>query len=143
MLQAGAQARHARPQHAARPGPCSAAARRAQEDRSALRVRPRARARDDASSPSFSPSSRKVLLCGLRTLVDMSAYEARCSLEVAKELWPDIVVGPETLYVQYLSRMWGAVSSLEDGPMLARVLAEEGVIGALRACRAPSASSHR
>lgn len=66
----------------------------------------------------------------LRSLVDTHPVESFVAWKVASELWPEIVVGPGALYIRYLSQVWEAASTPVDAVLLARVLAEEGVIGA-------------
>jgi hypothetical protein len=56
--------------------------------------------------------------------------ESYACWKVAADMWPDTIVGAASLYVRYLGIVWEAVSSPVDGLLVARVLAEEGVIGA-------------
>lgn len=72
----------------------------------------------------------KHIVCSLRSLIDLQPLEAFLSWKVASDLWPEIVVGPGVLYVRYLRQVWEAASTPAEGILLARVIAEEGVIGA-------------
>jgi hypothetical protein len=85
----------------------------------------------EASQCSRAP---KRLICSLRSLADTCDFEAYSCWRVASQLWPEAVVGSASLYVQYLRKVWEAVSSPVDGVLLARVLADEGVIGAQLLC---------
>lgn len=88
-------------------------------------------------SPSIAHGQRARACCAqlrlifsVAALADVIDVEAFAACQVAKQLWPASVPGPPALYVQYLRKLWSAVSEPLDSVLMTRVLAEEGVIGA-------------
>jgi hypothetical protein len=86
-----------------------------------------------SSSARFTQASStdvRLCACALRCLADTRELEATAAHAVAQDLWPETIVGPASLYVEYLLRVFGACSRPLDLVLLTRVLASEGALGA-------------